>query len=176
MNMNIPTEIINIVNYLEPADRGLAFSAIFVLVNDWESNEQLTPAAKAVVEMAKLILMPKIERKRKAAERRKAKMASTAEAEIPATAVEETQHTETPSAVEPLNSCNANEEANPDDGAKTLAEHTNTMAKVVDLAFRTCSTKRKVDERIREQLEKRYPGLYSDIRYSRNGLVTLIPA
>ena len=171
--MNIPTEIINIVNYLEPADRGLAFSAIFALINDWDSTEELTPAAKAVVEMAKLILMPKIERRRKAAERREARKAA---AESPATFVEETQSDETQSNPMPLNPVNENSGSDPQESAKILAEHTNTMTKVVDLAFRTCSTKRKVDERIREQLEKRYPGLYSDIKYTRNGLVMLIPA
>ena len=171
--MNIPTEIINIVNYLEPADRGLAFSAIFALVNDWESTEELTPAAKAVVGMAKLILMPKIERRRKALERRKSRK-TMAESEV--TAVEETQLAETPHMAEPLISCNAAEVAEPTDDAKILAEHTHTMSKVVELAYRTCSTKRKVDERVREQLEKRYPGLYSDIKYSRGGCVMLIPA
>ena len=173
MNMNIPAEIINIVNYLEPADRGLAFSAIFALVNNWESAEELTPAAKAVVEMAKLILMPKIERRRKAAERREARKAA---AESPAISVEEKQSVEAPTASIALNPVNENSCSDPQESAKILAEHTNTMTKVVDLAFRTCSTKRKVDERIREQLEKRYPGLYSDIKYSRNGLVMLIPA
>ena len=171
--MNIPTEIINIVNYLEPADRGLAFSAIFALVNDWDSIEELTPAAKAVVEMAKLILMPKIERRRKAAERRKARKAA---AEGSATFVEETQSDEAQSNPMPLNPVNENSCSDPQESAKILAEHTNTMTKVVDLAFRTCSTKRKVDERIREQLQKRYPGLYSDIKYTRNGPVLLIPA
>ena len=167
LKFSIPAEVINAINFLDPADRGLAFSALFELLAGDEPSVELTPAARAAFEFAKIIIMPAIERRRRAEQRRAERLEAAKKADptrreaIPAPEKQ-------PADKWTAEYCN--------ELAKSLEADTKIMKKVVDLAFRTCSTKNKVDRQVRQQLQSRFNGKYSDIFYDRNGNCQLIPA
>lgn len=153
----IPQQVIDCLNFFDCADRGMAFSAIFDYANKGiEPSDTMTPAARGAFEFARRVIDPILERRRKAAERRAARKASAL-----ATATANAKASEANSAKAPCT---------PPD------EHIRTMKKVVALAFKLCSTKAKRDDKIFEEMNKRYPGQYKDIIYDDRGNVLLVPA
>ena len=81
----IPAEVILAVNFLEPADRGMAYTAIFAHIFETPFElDTLSPAARAAFEMAKIILAPALRRRQRAAEQAAAKkLAKEAAKEVP---------------------------------------------------------------------------------------------
>ena len=70
----IPSEVISAINFLEPADRGMAYTAMFAHIFETPFDlDTLSPAARAAFEMAKIILAPALRRRQRAAERAAAK-------------------------------------------------------------------------------------------------------
>ena len=152
-NISLPQPIVDAINLLEPFDRGLTFTAVFAFILGTEISVELTPAARATFEMAKIILAPRIERRRRAEERRRNRMQNP-----PA----KPEHIDKQQDPEP-------------EPYVPNKEHIEKMKKVVALAYRTRRTRRSIDEKIREELHQRYPGQYKDIMYDRLGHVYLFP-
>lgn len=68
----ITEDIMNVINILEPADRGMAYTAVLeYAINDkLPSADSISPAARAVFEAVRIIIEKKVERRRKAEARK----------------------------------------------------------------------------------------------------------
>lgn len=154
----IPRAVYECLNFFAPADRGMAYSAILSYIDSCSlPPADISDAARGAFEFARRIIDPILERKRKAAERRAARKATQDE---PATQPDLLQQ----------------HQSEPSGSVAIPQEHLDVMRKVVDLAFKTCSTKARRDEKIYSEMGKRYPGMYRYIFYDRDGNVTLCPA
>lgn len=71
----LPTKVIDSINRLEPADRGIVFTAVFNYINHGYTPDpvRMSPVAMAVFELVQMILEPKL-RRRSLARKRKASM------------------------------------------------------------------------------------------------------
>ena len=168
-NISLPYAVINAVNCLDPVDRGHAFSAVFALVEGKEIAETLSPAAMSVFELAKIILLPLIERRRRDAERRILKKQQSKSEKV--SPENDSQKPMSESVVQQVKV-----QMNKDEPAMVDPEHVRVMKDVVWFACQTSLTDDLARRRILDQLRIRYPGKYSDIKYDRHGNVTLIPA
>lgn len=156
----LPQQIIDCLRHYAPADRGEAFTTIFDYANHGiEPDDSISPAARGAFEFARLIIDPILERRRKAAERRKARKEQAEDAPP--------QESPVVQSIPPTEAASAD---------AVPPEHIRMMKKVVDLAHRTCSTKAKRDEKIQSELHRRYPGVYAGIEYDKAGNVILCPA
>ena len=168
MKTLLPQPILDILNTLDDANRGPGFSAIFDLIYNRVMPEPgaMTPAAYCVFQFYLREMGRKIERYHAAADRREKR-----KAEKSATAQQTARESENIAAQHE----NKVVETNLPDYIMDKA--TNTMTKVVKLALRQYpSNKTKRDRKIKEQLQKKFPGLFADISYTNDGNVVLKPA
>ena len=195
----IPAEVISAINFLEPAERGMAYTAIFAHIFETPFDlDTLSPAARAAFEMAKIILAPALRRRQRAAERAAAKkLAKEAEKEAstPSRAVQSVQLDKLDQSTQSAQPSQEQEEV---DGRAVIdslmqfykerdmeqqyledipdyRRHLGVMRQVVKKAYRVCTTAEGRDKRIREQLEWRFPGMYKDIIYNDKGKLLLVP-
>lgn len=157
----IPQQVIDCINFFDYADRGMAFSAIFDYANKGiEPSASISAAARGAFEFARRIIDPILARRRKATERRAARKEAARQAAEAGRKESEKE----------------SKKAMADDKRAAIEEHTHIMRKVVDLAYRTCSTNARREDKIRSELERRFPGQYRDIIYDSRANVILVPA
>ena len=147
----IPVEVVNAFEFLAPADRGMAFSALFAHIygNPFDVSS-LSGAARATFEMAKIVIEPALRRRRKAAERAAEKAAQKAMEKDPVPA-EEFQL----------------------DLGEVPPEHIEKMERVVKRALRKNSCAARKRKIIEKEMNRLFPGVYSGIEYDESGNVVL---
>lgn len=167
--ISIPRQIVECLSYFSSADRGEAYQAILIYIDTQElPNDDISPAARGAFEFARRIIDPILERRKRAAERRLARKKAM-----------ESCINSTDSS--PLNEV---EDTTPPDPQKAVprkvkinSEHIYTMRSVVNMAYRrNYESEEKRDADIRNELNRRFPGIYSDITYDKSGFIKLHPA
>lgn len=167
-NFALPQQVIDCLNFFAPADRGEAFTALFNYINKGIlPGDDISPAARGAFEFARVTIDPIIERRKRAAEKRMQRKAAKYAADCEIKADSESN------AIVMEGNRTANDVADRND---IINEHIRKMNKVVLLAQKACSTNALRDKKIREELNRRYPGQYSDILYDRNGVIELVAA
>lgn len=168
---SLPVSVTNFFKLLEDTERGMAYAILIEYLETGKLPERELPSA---VRCAIQYAIEKLQH-RKIPQANSVSSGQNLKA-IPAAETHTSQSTDNVkssghSTSEKLNATintlvNA-AQADPDDVEK--------MEKVVKLAYKTCSTKAKIDSKIRSELERRFPGKYSDIIYDKTGLALLIP-
>lgn len=173
-SISIPPQVVECLNYFAPADRGMAFTAVFeYIATGAEPGQEISAAARGAFEFARRVIDPILERRRKAAERRAARKAALQALQNPdnAEAAENAvPPAEAPVAEEPV-------VAKKEKRRKINPEHIYEMRRVVNNVYSgRGDTEEQRDAMIRRELHSRFPGLYSDIIYDKNGYIELCPA
>lgn len=167
----IPADVVEILNKLEDADRGQAFTSIFdyIFKNRLPDASRISPAALCAFEFTKRIIMKAVERFRKAEQRRALKKAEK-ESRLQSQPDSLTDGNQADSPQSPV-------EKSTESPVKEIPpKHIKKMRKEVLFSFRLYDKPEdaeKRDKRIKAELQRNFPGLYSDITYDSEGNVTL---
>lgn len=171
-----------------------------------EPGDELSGAARGAFGFARLIIDPIIKRRNRAKERRKAKKAqekiheaSKASGTTQITDISDTDESfkqikmtvssgkmEISEKSESVDSCVFSDKSNAshnfgisevfDDSGNSEPSHIEIMQKIIDRTFKLDMSGRRRYEKIRYELMRRFPGIYSDIIYDRHGKIKeLVP-
>lgn len=146
----MPKKIVKILLALDNAEFGLLYRLLDNYINSGELPQDgaLTTTQKVIFELCQAILEPLLKRRRKARAERVEEGPQIADSQKPAD--------------------------KQDKQSDVPLEHVRLMRRAVDRICRVVRGPEKRDRMIREKLEQYYPGLYSDIRYTPEGDVTLV--